>query len=121
MAPQIVDDLRPEAAYFNESFMHTPNIDRLGQGGLVLNRAYCQQAVRLECPLRFSDLCVHGAITEVSMCTQICGPTRNSFLSGRRPQRTQSWNFKNSFRDSRQGKDWVSFPQYFKGVFSLSE
>lgn len=55
------------------------------------------------------------------MCTQICGPTRNSFLSGRRPQRTQSWNFKNSFRDSRQGKDWVSFPQYFKGVFSLSE
>jgi hypothetical protein len=49
---------------------------------------------------------------------QICGPTRNSFLSGRRPQRTQSWNFKNSFRDSRQGKDWVSFPQYFKGASS---
>ena len=58
----IIDDLRPEAAYYNESFMITPNIDRLGKSGLVLNRAFCQQAV--------------------------CGATRNSFLSGRRPQRT---------------------------------
>ena len=57
--------------------MHTPNIDRLGKGGLVMNRAFCQQA--------------------------ICGPTRNSFLSGRRPQRTKSWNFKNSFRPADGG------------------
>lgn len=77
-----------EAAYFNESFMITPNIDRLGKGGLVFNKAYCQQA--------------------------ICGPTRNSFLSGRRPQRTKSWNFKNSFRDAGAGPKWKSFPQYFK-------
>eukprot|EP01052_Picozoa_sp_SAG31_P006797 SAG31_NODE_317_length_17813_cov_5.788585_4_plen_468_part_00 len=39
---------------------------------------------------------------------------RNSFLSGRRPQRTKSWNFKNSFRDPGAGPNWVSFPQYFK-------
>jgi hypothetical protein len=80
----IVDDLRPEAAYFNESFsehthfasaryvtakladdaaarvaVHTPNIDRLGKGGLVMNRAFCQQA--------------------------ICGPTRNSFMVPMQP------------------------------------
>ena len=59
----VVDDLRPEVAYEGEKFMHTPNIDKLAQEGLVFNRAYCQQA--------------------------ICGPTRNSFLSGRRPQRTK--------------------------------
>ena len=82
----IVDDLRPEAAIFNESFMITPNIDRLGRMGTVFSHAYCQQA--------------------------ICGPTRNSFLSGRRPQRTKSWNFRDDFR--MYGPDWVSLPQYFK-------
>ena len=46
----------------------------------------------------------------------ICGPTRNSFLTGRRPQRTQVWNFINSFRGvgGGPGDDWLSFPQYFK-------
>ena len=56
--------------------MVTPNIDRLGKQGMVFSRAYCQQA--------------------------ICGPTRNSFLSGRRPQRTKSWNFVDSFREVGQ-------------------
>eukprot|EP01043_Picozoa_sp_COSAG02_P008192 COSAG02_NODE_258_length_26815_cov_12.034998_9_plen_429_part_00 len=84
----IIDDLRPEAAYYNESFMITPNIDRLGRSGLVLNRAFCQQAV--------------------------CGATRNSFLSGRRPQRTQAWNFQNDFRQAPGGQDWITFPQWFK-------
>ena len=83
----IVDDLRPEIVQgYGQSNMHTPNIDKLAKSGTVFNRAYCQQA--------------------------ICGPTRNSFLSGRRPQRTQSWNFKDSFREV--GPDWVAFPEYFK-------
>ena len=47
---QIIDDLRPEAAYYNQSYMITPNIDRLGRGGLVLNRAFCQQAVGATLP-----------------------------------------------------------------------
>ena len=50
-----------------ETFMHTPNIDAFAKESLVFTRAFCQQA--------------------------ICGPTRNSFLTGRRPQRTQVWNF----------------------------
>ena len=82
----IVDDLRPEISFFNDSWMKTPNIDSLAQGATVFKRAFCQQA--------------------------ICGPTRNSFLSGRRPQRTQAWNFINSFREA--GPNWISFPQYFK-------
>jgi iduronate 2-sulfatase len=82
----IVDDLRPEVSAFNQSLMHTPNIDRLGKQGVVFARTYCQQA--------------------------ICGPTRNSFLSGRRPQRTESWNFLDSFREV--GPDWISFPEVRK-------
>ena len=83
----LVDDLRPEAAMsYGQKYMITPNIDRLGNTGVIFARAYCQQA--------------------------ICGPTRNSFLSGRRPQNTLSWNFLDSFREV--GPDWISFPQYFK-------
>jgi iduronate 2-sulfatase len=82
----VVDDLRPEIAAFGETFMKTPSIDRLAKEGAAFSRAYCQQA--------------------------ICGPTRNSFLSGRRPQRTKSWNFIDSFREV--GPEWVSFPEFFK-------
>jgi hypothetical protein len=65
----ISDDLRPEMLEaYGQKQMITPSFDKLAKESLVLNRAYCQQA--------------------------ICGPTRNSFLSGRRPQRTQAWNFK---------------------------
>ena len=60
----VVDDLRPELnATYGASFVSTPNMDRLGARGTTFTRAYCQQA--------------------------ICGPSRNSFLTGRRPQRTQ--------------------------------
>eukprot|EP00947_MAST-08B_sp_MAST-8B-sp1_P004356 g4356.t1 len=84
----ISDDLRPEIFAFGEKFMKTPNLDKLAAKSMVFEQAYCQQA--------------------------ICGPTRNSFLSGRRPQRTKSWNFIDHFREAGVGKDWISFPQYFK-------
>lgn len=83
----LVDDLRPEiAGAYEQQTILTPNIDRLTEEGTTFRNAYCQQA--------------------------ICGPTRNSFLSGRRPQRTKSWNFLDSFREV--GPDWISFPQWFK-------
>ena len=58
----ISDDLRPElfGAYGQnaKNKLLTPNFDKLAATSTVFNRAYCQQA--------------------------ICGPTRNSFLSGPR-------------------------------------
>jgi iduronate 2-sulfatase len=55
-----VDDLRPQ---LNEAYgmteTITPNLDKFAKGALVFHRAYCQQAV--------------------------CSPSRNSFMSGRRP------------------------------------
>eukprot|EP00750_Incisomonas_marina_P009605 INCI16054.3.p1 GENE.INCI16054.3~~INCI16054.3.p1 ORF type:complete len:289 (-),score=38.01 INCI16054.3:1456-2322(-) len=83
----IVDDLRPELlGAYSQPGLITPNLDRLANSSTVFERAYCQQA--------------------------ICGPTRNSFLSGRRPQRTQAWNFLDSFREA--GPHWQSLPGYFK-------
>ncbi len=82
----IVDDLRPQLGAYGQTGMITPNIDRIGASGVVFSRAYCQ--------------------------ISICGPSRTSFLTGRRPQRTQVWNFINTFRESHP--DWATFPEYFK-------
>jgi iduronate 2-sulfatase len=43
----------------------TPNLDKFAAGATVFHRAYCQQAV--------------------------CSPSRNSFMSGRRPDTTKVW------------------------------
>ena len=84
----ISDDLRPEMfAPYGQKQAITPYFDKLASESMVFNRAYCQQA--------------------------ICGPTRNSFLSGRRPQRTKSWNFIDHFREAGVGANWTSFPGYF--------
>eukprot|EP00948_MAST-09A_sp_MAST-9A-sp1_P001036 g1036.t1 len=85
----VVDDLRPEIAAYGVTNAHTPNLDRLASEGVVFERAYCQQAV--------------------------CGPSRNSFMSGRRPDRSRTWNFKNHFREDHP--EWTSLP----GVFLQNE
>lgn len=37
----VVDDLRPQTASYGKPFMHTPNIDRLANRGVLFERAYC--------------------------------------------------------------------------------
>ena len=78
----------------------TPHINGLSMGATTFTLAFAQQAV--------------------------CGPSRNSFLSGRRPDKTKTWTFQESFRDI--GPQWQSLPQFFKdegyfvcGVDALSE
>eukprot|EP00937_MAST-01D_sp_MAST-1D-sp2_P004454 g4454.t1 len=92
----IADDLRPQidAVGFEFPEMSTPNMRKLSEQSLSFTRCYVQQA--------------------------LCGPSRNSFLSGRRPDATKSWNFISSFRDAGAvdstglpGKDWTSLPQWF--------
>jgi hypothetical protein len=84
--------MRPEwDVYCPTCGMHTPNINALAKTGLLFTRAYCQQA--------------------------ICSPSRNSFMSGRRPDTTMAWNFKDSFRTSPVnggGESWIALPEYFK-------
>jgi hypothetical protein len=82
----VSDDLRPEITAYGVPGRYTPNIDALGERGIVFDRAYAQQAV--------------------------CGPSRNSFLSGRRPDASQTWNFINHFREDHP--DWTSLPGMFK-------
>ena len=89
----VVDDLRPQLNLYNVSVcdglaMHTPNIDKLGARGLTFARHYNQYSV--------------------------CSPSRNSFMSGRRPDTTLTFNFKDSFRTAPGGEAMIAMPEYFK-------
>ena len=87
-----VDDFRPEIfAGYSQSHMITPNIDKLVKESLVFQRAYCQQAV--------------------------CIPSRNSFMTGRRPDTTKVLDQTTTLgnHDFRvTGPDWISLPEHFK-------
>ena len=61
----VVDDLRPQMKTYGVPWMHTPNFDKLASQGVLFENAYVQQS--------------------------ICSPTRNSFLSGRYPDKTKVW------------------------------
>ena len=86
----VVDDLRSELGFTNHrKGLVTPVLDALAKKGMVFDRAYVQQGV--------------------------CSPSRNSFLSGRRPDTTKIWNFKDSFR-TNLGDCISSWPGAFKNA-----
>ena len=85
----ISDDLRPQLGAYGQSAMLTPNLDGLANSGLVFDTAYTQFAY--------------------------CAPSRNSFMTGRRPERTKCLNFLTDFR-KEHGASWIAMPQYFKNA-----
>jgi iduronate 2-sulfatase len=85
----VCDDLRPEfLAAYDQKVMITPTLDKLANEALVFDKAYCSVAV--------------------------CSPSRNSFMSGRRPHRTLVFdNGGTDFRANGQGANWTTLPQHF--------
>ncbi|MCO6044400.1 sulfatase [Aeoliella sp. ICT_H6.2] len=81
-----VDDLKPTLGCYDDELAQTPNMDRLAAGGVLFKRAYCNQAV--------------------------CAPSRNSLLTGLRPQTLGIYDLGTFFRKS--APDAVTFPQFFK-------
>jgi iduronate 2-sulfatase len=70
----LVDDFRPDLQPFGATFMHTPNLAQLASRSTMFNNAYCNIAV--------------------------CSPSRMSFLTGRYPSHTSTWNFVNHVRQA---------------------
>ncbi len=81
-----IDDLKPLMGVYGHKDIKTPNIDKLAANGFVLQNSHCQQAV--------------------------CGPSRASILTGKRPDYTQVWDLKTLIRDKHP--NIVTMPQYFK-------
>ena len=81
-----VDDLKPLLGAYGNTIVKTPNIDKLAANGFVLENNHCQQAV--------------------------CGPSRASIMTGKRPDYTKIWDLKTRIRSIN--KDIVTMPQYFK-------
>lgn len=81
-----VDDLRPELGCYGQSYVISPNIDRLARDGMTFNHAYCQSAV--------------------------CNPSRASLMTGLRPDTIKVWDLHTDFRDNVPNV--VTLPQRFK-------
>ena len=84
----VADDMRPQLGCYDQKQMKTPNLDKLAAQGTLFSHAYTNFAY--------------------------CAPSRNSFMSGRRPDRTRALNFLSTFRQAPGGEDWVTMPQFFK-------
>lgn len=87
----LVDDLRPQLSIYGQKVMHTPNVEKLAKRGMVFDNAYCQIAV--------------------------CSPSRMSFMSGRRPATSGTYNFVNHIRQaqcsSATARTAISAPSLF--------
>ncbi|NND34236.1 MAG: sulfatase [Saprospiraceae bacterium] len=81
-----VDDLRPELGCYGATHVSTPNFDRLAEMSTLFTQAYCQQAV--------------------------CAPSRNSIMTGLRPDAMGIYNLYTFFRKQVPGV--TTLPQHFK-------
>ncbi|EDV90423.1 GH23326 [Drosophila grimshawi] len=90
----IFDDLRPALGAYGDSRARTPHLDEFAQGSSIFMRAYSQQA--------------------------LCAPSRNSLLTGRRPDTLHLYDFYSYWR-SFVG-NFTTLPQYFKeqGYYTYS-
>lgn len=90
----VIDDLRPILGCYGSNLMSTPNIDQLASKSIRFNNAYVQQAV--------------------------CGPSRISFLTSRRPDTTHLYDFYSYWRLA--AGNFTTLPQHFKenGYFTAS-
>ncbi len=81
-----VDDLKPTLGSYGDSFAITPNIDAISKSSTVFLNNHAQQA--------------------------ICGPSRASLLTGKRPDYTKVRDLKTKMRDIHPAI--LTLPQYFK-------
>jgi len=80
-----VDDLKPTIGCFGDAVAKTPHIDALAKRGVRFDSAYCNQAV--------------------------CSPSRNSLMTGLRPQTIGVYDLETHFR--KAAPNAITFSQHF--------
>ncbi|CAK8686411.1 unnamed protein product [Clavelina lepadiformis] len=90
----VIDDLRPALGCYDYPKVISPNIDQLASRSVLFENAHVQQTV--------------------------CGPSRTSFLTSRRPDTTRLYDFGSYWRT--HAGNFTSLPQHFKenGYFTYS-
>jgi arylsulfatase A-like enzyme len=84
----VADDMRPSISPYGFNYSHTPNMQRIADEGIAFSRAYIQQSY--------------------------CAPSRNSFMSGRRPDANKVFSFIGHYREENTGStNWTALPGYF--------
>ncbi len=81
-----IDDLKPTIGAYGDTTAVTPSIDRLASRGVLFESAYCNQAV--------------------------CAPSRNSLMTGLRPQTLGIYDLGTHFRLA--APDAVTLAEYFR-------
>ena len=84
----VADDMRPWLGAYGDADAASPNLDALAARSLLFNRSYVQQAV--------------------------CGPSRISFLTSRRPDTTRLYDFKSYWRI--HAGNFTTMPEAFKSA-----
>ena len=81
-----IDDLKPTIGAFGDEFAETPVLDKLAKNATIFTNNHTQQAV--------------------------CGPSRASLLTGKRPDYTKVRDLKTKMRDINP--NILTIPEYFK-------
>jgi arylsulfatase A-like enzyme len=84
----MVDDLNTDVGFLGDIHAKTPNLDELAEQAVVFTNAHCQ--------------------------APICGPSRNSLLTGKYPHNTGLYSLDPMFRDVEELEELVSLPQFFR-------
>lgn len=84
----MVDDLNTDVGFLGRTWAATPQLDRLAARSLVFTNAHCQ--------------------------APICGPSRNSLLTGRFPHSTGLYGLEPLYRDVPALKEIKGLPQWFR-------
>ena len=92
-----------ESNSFSSPGMKTPNLDYLASKSLVLTNAYTQVTWLVIFTFWFKSFNAKVAL---------CGPSRSSFLTGRRPDTIRCYDNHHLFRKNLPNT--ISMPQYFK-------
>jgi arylsulfatase A-like enzyme len=84
----MVDDLNTDVGFLGDMDAKTPHLDRLAEQGTVFKNAHC--------------------------AAPICGPSRNSLLTGIYPHKTGLYGLDPLFREVDDLKNLVALPQLFR-------